>query len=234
MTHPDTTDWPADEEEARAHQRRLAPSVREENLPTARITLVAGLDVTYADETDRLVAAAVILRLPDLAVVEQSWTSARPRFPYVPGLFAFREIPPLLDVLATVEAIPDVVVCDGYGRAHPRRFGLASHLGVLLDCPVVGVAKSLFVGGAEPPPAARGSWSDLVDDGEVVGRALRTQNGVRPVYVSVGHRVDLPSATELVLRVSPRYRVPEPIRHADRLSRAALRDRQPGTTHGAG
>ncbi|QVQ52641.1 endonuclease V [Spiractinospora alimapuensis] len=234
MNHPHATDRPATEAEALAQQRRLAPLVREEALSTAEVTLVAGVDVTYADAVDRLVAAAVVLRLPGLDVVERSWVSARPCFPYVPGLFAFREAPPLLDVLATLETVPDVVVCDGYGRAHPRRFGLASHLGVLLDRPVVGVAKSPFVGEAVPPTSERGSWSDLTIDGEVVGRALRTRDGVKPVYVSVGHRVDLPSGTDLVLRLSPRYRVPEPIRHADRLSRAVLRDGHLSTVYGSG
>ncbi|MFC7328565.1 endonuclease V [Marinactinospora rubrisoli] len=214
--------WPADPEAARAVQERLADRVRVAPLDPGGVRLVAGLDVTYAPGDTGLVAAVVLLELPDLRVVESHTVSAEPAFPYVPGLFAFRELPPLLRALRRLSAEPDVYVCDGYGLAHPRRFGLACHLGVLLDRPALGVAKSAFVGEAVPPARQRGSASDLRDGDEVIGRSLRTQDGVKPVYVSVGHRVDLDSACDLVLRVSPRYRIPEPIRAADRLSRAEL------------
>ncbi|MFC4564648.1 endonuclease V [Nocardiopsis mangrovi] len=214
---------PAGAEEARAEQARLAPLVRTDPLDPDRVGLVAGLDVTYAPGDDRLVAAAVVLDAGTLEVVESATAVARPAFPYVPGLFAFREVPPLLDAIGRLRTAPDVFVCDGFGLAHPRRFGLACHLGVLLDRPALGVGKSPFVGSAEPPGERRGSWSPLVDGGDVVGRALRTRDGVKPVYVSVGHRIDLDGATGLVLRLAPSYRLPEPIRRADRLSRDVLR-----------
>ncbi|MBB4931515.1 deoxyribonuclease V [Lipingzhangella halophila] len=218
---------PLDPGDARALQRRMAGLVRADPVEPDRISTVAGLDVSYAAGDTRLVAAAVVLSLPELRVVDSATAVAEPRFPYVPGLFAFREVPPLLDAIGTLSVTPDVFVCDGFGVAHPRRFGLASHLGVLLERRTLGVGKSPFVGYAEPPAAERGSWSPLVDDGAVVGRSLRTRSGVRPVYVSVRHRVDLGGASELVLRLAPEYRLPEPIRHADRLSRDVLADRAP-------
>ncbi|ASU83692.1 endonuclease V [Nocardiopsis gilva YIM 90087] len=222
---PPSTLWPRaaeppSVEEARALQDRLAPEVRAEPLDVERVGLVAGLDVSYTE--GRLVAAAVVLSARTLEVVDSATVASEPRFPYVPGLFAFRELPPLIDAIDRLGTAPDVFVCDGFGLAHPRRFGLACHLGVLLDRPTLGVGKTPFVGRAEPPAPERGAWSPLVDDGEVVGRALRTRTGVKPVYVSIGHRVDLDSATELVLRMAPNYRIPEPIRRADRLSRDHL------------
>jgi len=217
--------WPADAEEARALQERLAPRVRVEPLDPGAVRLAAGLDVSYGAE--ELVAAAVVLDAATLEVVAQATARARPSFPYVPGLFAFRELPPLLAALEQLPVRPDVYVCDGYGLAHPRRFGLACHLGVLLDRPVLGVAKNAFVGEAAEPGPLRGAAADLVDGGEVVGRCLRVQDGVKPVYVSVGHRVDLDSACALVLRLSPRYRICEPVRRADQLSRRELA--APGT-----
>ncbi|MBX9389292.1 endonuclease V [Streptomonospora nanhaiensis] len=215
-------DPPATAEAAEALQERWAPLVRQEPLDLAGVSLVAGLDVAYSPGDDRLAAAAVVLAAPDWTVVETATAVSRPRFPYVPGLFAFREAPALLEAVAGLRAEPDVWVCDGFGLAHPRRFGLACHIGLALDRPVLGVGKTPFIGRAEPPAAARGSWSELVDGGEVVGRCLRTRDGVKPVYVSVGHRVDLASATELVLRLAPRYRLPEPVRQADRRCRERL------------
>nr|WP_106581698.1 endonuclease V [Murinocardiopsis flavida] len=201
-------------------QDRLRPAVRTE--PLAAVRTVAGLDVGYAPGDDRLVAAVVVLDTATLSTVESVTETGRPEFPYVPGLFAFRELPPLLRALRRLDSEPDLLVCDGFGRAHPRRFGLACHLGVLLDRPVLGVAKSPFVGSHGPLDRSRGAWSPLrADDGAEVGRALRTRDGVKPVYVSVGHRVDLDTGCDLVLRLSPRYRQPEPIRAADRLSRSS-------------
>ncbi|GAB3442643.1 endonuclease V [Streptomonospora sediminis] len=214
--------WPADADEARALQERLAPQVREEPLDSAAVSLVAGLDVAYSPDDDRLAAAAVVLAAPDWRVVDSATVVAQPHFPYVPGLFAFREAPSVLDAVAQLETVPDALVCDGFGLAHPRRFGLACHVGLALDRPVLGVGKTPFVGRSEEPAAARGSWTPLVDGGDVVGRCLRTRDGVKPVYVSVGHRVDLDSAAALTLRLASQYRLPEPIRHADQLCRKQL------------
>ncbi|MUL44199.1 endonuclease V [Streptomonospora sp. PA3] len=214
--------WPADAGEARALQERLAPLVRQEALDTGAVSLVAGLDVAYAPGDDRLVAAAVVLAAPEWEAVDSATVVSRPRFPYVPGLFAFREAPALLEAVAQLRTAPDALVCDGFGLAHPRRFGLACHVGLALDRPVLGVGKTPFVGRADAPAPERSSWTPLLDGGEVVGRCLRTRSGVKPVYVSVGHRVDLPSATALTLRLTPHYRLPEPVRQADRLCRKRL------------
>jgi len=147
----------------------------------------------------------------------------RAAFPYVPGLFAFREIPALIAALDGLDTIPDLLVCDGYGLAHPRRFGLACHLGVLTGVPTIGVGKTPFVGTHTTPGERRGDASDLVHEGDVVGRALRTRDGVKPVFVSIGHGVDLAGACAHVLALTPRYRLPETTRAADRECRRALK-----------
>ncbi|MEV6488663.1 endonuclease V [Actinoplanes sp. NPDC051633] len=181
--------------------------------------MFAGVDVSYAG--DRLAAAVVVLDAA-LGVVDRVVVKGRPAFGYVPGLFAFRELPAVLEAFERLTVRPDVVVCDGQGRAHPRRFGLACHLGVLLDLPSFGVGKTRLVGVAADPTPARGSASPLVDRGEVVGALLRTRDGVKPVYVSAGHRMDLDTACALTLRLTPSFRLPETTRIADRLSRDAL------------
>jgi deoxyribonuclease V len=214
-------DWPRTEAAALAEQDRLRGEViTGGTLP--RVRCAAGLDVAYATDSGRLAAAVVVLDVPALTVIERQAVTGLARFPYLPGLLAFREIPALADALGRLNVIPDVLVCDGYGVAHPRRFGLASHLGVLTGLPSIGVAKTPFVGHYAEPAAGRGSRADLVDGGEVIGRVLRTQHNVRPVFVSVGHAVSLDQACDLVLRLSPRYRLPETTRAADHLARATL------------
>ncbi len=181
---------------------------------------VAGVDVAYDGE--RLAAAVAVLDGETLEVVEQVVVGGRVAFGYVPGLLAFREVPALVEALEQLSAPPDLVVCDGYGLAHPRRFGLACHLGVLTGLPTIGVGKTAFVGTYPVPAAERGSWSELTLDGEIVGRVLRTRHGVKPVFVSVGHRVDLDTACHNVLALTPNYRLPETTRVSDRLSRRGL------------
>jgi deoxyribonuclease V len=217
-----TEDWPTTVEEALAVQDRLRGRVDlADDCPELPPT-VTGLDVAY-DDTGGIVAAVVTLETAGLTVVEERTHRARAVFPYEPGLFAFRELPPLLTALERLDRAPDVLVCDGHGLAHPRRFGLACHLGVLTGRPAFGVGKTRFVGTHDSPGTARGSSVPLVDAGEVVGAVLRTQDGVKPVYVSAGHRIDLAHACRLTLALTPRYRLPETTRHADRLSRAAPR-----------
>jgi deoxyribonuclease V len=213
--------WPSTETEALAEQDRLRPLVVTAGRP-AKVDLVAGLDVTYATDSERLAAAVVVLDANTLAEVERQIVFGEARFPYLPGLLAFREIPALIEALRALRTVPDVLIADGYGIAHPRRFGLACHIGVLTGLPTIGVAKTAFVGDYTEPPPSRGSYCDLVHDGDVVGRVLRTQTGVKPVFVSIGHRIDLEAACDLVLALSPRYRLPETTRAADHLSRAAL------------
>ncbi|MEV7423487.1 endonuclease V [Streptomyces sp. NPDC091212] len=217
---------PADEAEARAVQDELRGLVvRDEAGPPPGTGLVTGVDVAYDDERDLVAAAAVVLDAATLDVVEEATAVGRVAFPYVPGLLAFREIPTVLAALESLASDPGLVVCDGYGLAHPRRFGLAAHLGVLTGLPVIGVAKNPFTFSYDPPGPRRGDSSPLLaDDGEEVGAALRTRADVKPVFVSVGHRVDLPTARAHTLRLTPRYRLPESTRRADALCRRALRD----------
>ncbi|GAA3196057.1 endonuclease V [Actinocorallia longicatena] len=213
--------WPRSAEEAEKVQEDLRGLVRAEG-DGREPRLVAGLDVAYGD--DLIAAAVTVLDASSLEVVESSVVVDRPVFPYVPGLFAFRELPALLDALRALETVPDLLVCDGHGLAHPRRFGLACHLGILTGVPSMGVGKTFLVGEHVEPGRERGSWTPLVHEGETVGRTVRTQDGIRPVYVSSGHLIDLPAAARRVLELSPSYRLPETTRSADRLSRSALRE----------
>ncbi|MFG2292619.1 deoxyribonuclease V [Streptomyces sp. NPDC048603] len=217
---------PADEAEARAIQDQLRSQVIfDEDGPAVGLGLVAGVDVAYDDERDLVAAAAVVLDAATLDVVEEATAVGHVSFPYVPGLLAFRELPTVLAALDALTVTPDLVVCDGYGLAHPRRFGLACHLGVVTGLPAMGVAKNPFTFTYEEPGEQRGSTSPLLaPDGAEVGRAVRTQDGIKPVYVSVGHRVSLDSACAHALALSPRYRIPETTRLADSLCRKALRE----------
>ncbi|MEV8531873.1 endonuclease V [Streptomyces sp. NPDC051211] len=217
---------PADEAEARAIQDELRSRVVfGEAGPGVGQGLVAGVDVAYDDERDLVAAAAVVIDAATLDVVEEATAVGHVSFPYVPGLLAFRELPTVLAALDALTATPDLVVCDGYGLAHPRRFGLACHLGVVTGLPAMGVAKNPFTFTYEEPGERRGSTSPLrAADGAEVGRAVRTQDGVKPVYVSVGHRVSLDNACAHALALSPRYRIPETTRLADSLCRKALRE----------
>ncbi|MFJ1601624.1 endonuclease V [Streptomyces sp. NPDC088261] len=219
-------EMPADETAARALQDQLRGRVvLDEPGPEPGTGLVTGVDVAYDDERDVVVAAAVVLDAATLAVVDEATAVGRVTFPYVPGLLAFREIPTVLAALAALSSPPGLIVCDGYGRAHPRRFGLASHLGVVTGLPVIGVAKNPFLFTYDEPGPERGDSTPLLaDDTEEVGRALRTQKAVKPVFVSVGHRVTLATACAHTLRLSPTYRLPETTRRADTLCRRALRE----------
>jgi deoxyribonuclease V len=218
-------DWPTTDEQARAVQDELrARVVLDEPGPPPRTGHVTGVDVAYDDERDVVAAAAVVLDAATLEVVAEATAVGRVTFPYVPGLLAFRELPTVLAALDTLPCPPGLVVCDGYGRAHPRRFGLAAHLGVLTGLPTIGVAKNPFTFTYDDPAAPRGSTSPLLADAEEVGRALRTRDSVKPVFVSVGHRTALDNACAHVLALTPAHRLPETTRRADALCRRALRE----------
>lgn len=180
-------------------------------------TRIAGADVSMDRGSDRGYAGIVVLDVDSLDTLEEATAVADLPFPYIPGLLSFRELPPLAAAWERLEQHPDVLIYDGHAIAHPRRFGIGAHAGVLFDIPSVGCAKSLLVGKHEPLGEERGSTAEVVHRGETVGMALRTRTGVRPVYVSPGHQMDLPTAVELVLRVSPRYREPETTRRSHRL-----------------
>ena len=212
--------WPKTPAEARALQEDLRNRViAEDRLGPVR--LLAGVDAGYDLRRGMTRAVAVSMEADGL-VLRHAVRAERPTdFPYVPGLLSFREAPAILAALDRLPERPDLLLVDGQGRAHPRRFGLACHLGVLADLPTIGVAKSRLVGTHDEPGEARGARSPLLHKGEMIGVVLRTRARVRPVFVSVGHRISLETAVELVLAAAPRYRLPESIREADRLTRRA-------------
>ena len=213
--HPSV--WDLSPAEARALQARLSGRAEvRDRLDTP--ALVAGIDVGFEDRGRITRAAVAVLDMADLQLVESALARRPTAFPYVPGLLSFREIPAVIDALAALACTPDLLLADGQGLAHPRRFGLACHLGWLVDTPTIGVAKSRLLGEFTPPPAQRGAWAPLLDRGDVVGAALRTRRGVKPVFVSPGHRVDVASAVRLTLACTQRYRLPEPSRAAHRLA----------------
>jgi deoxyribonuclease V len=187
---------------------------------------VAGADVST--QGDMAYATVVVLDFPGLSTVEVQGFEVPLRFPYVPGLLSFRELPSVVGALERVETDVDALILDAQGIAHPRRMGLASHLGIFLDVPTVGCAKSLLVGRFEEPGREKGSATDLVHRGEVVGKALRTRDGVSPVYVSVGNGIDLGSSVELVLACCTRYRLPETTRQAHTAANRLRRGEEPG------
>lgn len=211
--------WTVSPDEAKRIQRRLASKVIETPLPEP-VDTVAGVDVSIRDDTAQ--AAVAVLELPSLTVIERVTHRCEVPFPYVPGLLSFREMPALLPALEQLDTTPDVFMTDSQGYAHPRRFGLACHLGVLLDHPTVGVAKSRLTGTPQGSLASeKGHRIPLVDDGETIGLVLRTRTDVNPVYVSIGHRCTLDGAADLTLDCSPRYKIPEPTRQAHKLSRSS-------------
>ncbi|MFF9124105.1 endonuclease V [Streptomyces sp. NPDC014889] len=225
--------WPATEEQARAVQDELRRRVvLDEPGPPPGAGHVTGVDVAYDDERNLVAAAAVVLDAATLRVVAEATAVGRVSFPYVPGLLAFREIPTVLAALDALPRPPGLVVCDGYGLAHPRRFGLASHLGVLTGLPTIGVAKNPFTFTHQVPDTPRGSASPLLAGPDEVGRALRTRDGVKPVFVSVGHRVSLDNACAHTLALTPAHRLPETTRRADALCRRALREATAGRRPG--
>ena len=205
--------WRVSHAQAAGIQEALRPRLVAAPLPNEP-RLVAGADVAYSRRTHRVYAAIVVVELPSLETVESVGVTRAAAFPYIPGLLSFREVPPLLDAFEQLSRTPDVVVFDGQGLAHPRRFGLACHAGLLLDAPTIGCAKTRLVGDHGPVPDRRGASTPLRVDGETVGAVVRTREGVNPVFVSPGNRADTRSAVNLVLALATRYRLPEPHRRA--------------------
>lgn len=218
MTHP----WPDSPEAAVALQQQLRSQVRIQPLAQPAET-IAGCDISFNKFEETVYAGIVVLRLDTLETIAEATAITTTSFPYVPGLLSFREIPALLEAWAKLTILPDVVVFDGHGIAHPRRLGIASHAGLLLDRPTLGCGKSVLVGRYEEPALERGSWSPMMHRGEVIGAALRTKNKVNPVYVSPGHLIDLPTAIDLMLRCNGGYRIPETTRRAHNLVNAVRR-----------
>lgn len=209
--------WPTTTTEALAVQQRLRASVvTHDDLPT--IHTVAGIDCGFENDGTITRAAVAVLSFPELQVVAQAIARRPTTFPYIPGFLSFREAPAVLDALTQLPTPPDLLLCDGQGLAHPRRFGLACHVGVLAGIPAIGVAKTLLIGRHAPQAPARGAWEPLLDHAETIGAALCTRPGTKPVYISIGHRISLPTAINYVLRCTTKYRLPETTRHAHRLA----------------
>lgn len=211
--------WDVTREEAASIQEALRDEViKEDELGVVRY--VAGVDAGFEERDGQTVAraAVAVLSFPDLELHEHAVVRRPTSFPYVPGFLSFREAGALIEALEQLSTLPDLLLCDGQGLAHPRRFGLACHLGVLTNIPSIGVAKTRFIGQHEALAHERGAWQPLRDQDETVGVALRTQAGIKPLYVSIGHRISLQSAIHYVLACAPRYRQPETTRQAHRLA----------------
>ncbi|MCK4298253.1 MAG: deoxyribonuclease V [Planctomycetes bacterium] len=223
MNFPPLHSWHLTPSEARRLQLDLAPRLILQGGPRSP-RLIAGADVAYLPALHRLVAAVVLLRRPrhrgsqEWELVEQVLQDGPATFPYVPGLLSFREAPLVLECFAKLKEKPELVLVDGQGIAHPRGFGLASHLGLWLDLPTVGCAKSRLVGEYEEPGSQKGEWSRLLYGGKVIGGVLRTRDRVKPLFISPGHKVGITQAVRLALLSTSRYRLPEPTRTAHRLA----------------
>lgn len=199
-------------------QRVLAARVIERDELPDPPRWVAGVDAAFPDRGRTTRAAAVLMRFPGLETVAEAVHEQATVLPYIPGLLSFRELPAVVEALERLPALPDLVLCDGQGRAHPRRFGIACHLGVSTGLATIGVGKTRLCGRHAEPGTEKGESAELIDGDQRIGRVLRSRSGVRPIYISVGHRVSLDTATRLVLACTPRFRLPEPIRRADRLA----------------
>jgi deoxyribonuclease V len=217
MPFPSLHPWQVTTQEAIAIQEGLRLQVITEDR-FEPLQSVAGVDVGFEEGGTITRAAVVVLSYPGLETLETSVARRPTTFPYVPGLLSFREAPAVLEALDRLSLLPDLLICDGQGLAHPRRFGLACHLGLCTGLPSVGAAKSRLIGQHEPVGEQRGAWQPLTDSEQVIGAALRTRPGARPLYVSIGHRVSLETAVRLVLSCTLAYRLPEPTRRAHHLA----------------
>ena len=217
--------WDVSPQEAVAIQRRLAGHVVSSGTPV-NITRVAGVDVGFENNGEITRAAVAVLSFPELELVESAMGRCATAFPYIPGLLSFREIPAVLEAMAKLTRPPELILCDGQGTAHPRRLGIASHLGLLLNLPTIGVGKSRLAGHARAPVGdEKGAWQPLFINGDSVGAILRTRPGVKPLYISPGHLVGFQEAIAWTLACTTRYRLPETTRWAHRLASGPARRR---------
>ena len=221
MQYQDLHSWNVTTEQAQQLQNELYKQVvRIDRFET--IKTVAGVDIGFKNNT--ALASVVILSFPDLLVVDGVVAESRVNFPYIPGYLSFREIPPLLVAFARLKTEPDLVIVDGQGIAHPRRFGLACHLGLILDKPTIGCAKSRLCGQYTEPNKEKGAYTNLLDKDEIIGTVLRTRTNVSVVYVSIGHRISLDSARMLTLACCKGYRLPETTRYAHKAASGKIPD----------
>ncbi len=212
-----THSWVKTVAEAKKIQEQLRSQVITQDC-LGEVKYVAGVDIGFEDNYAISKAAVAVLSYPELELVDRAIARIPTAFPYVPGYLSFRELPAILAALPKLTINPDLILCDGQGFAHPRRFGLACHLGVLLDLPTIGVAKSRFIGTHEEIPLEKGNWQPLIDRDETIGVVLRSRTKVKPIYISVGHKISLPTAIDYVMGCLTKYRLPETTRWADKLA----------------
>ncbi len=226
-------DWQVNTSQAMEIQRRLAAEVsKASQVITPRF--IAGVDISVKRGQEMATGAIVVLNYPELRVVERKVVRGRLDFPYIPGFLSFRESPLLLAACEQLSITPDLILVDGQGIAHPRRFGLASHLGLFLDTPTIGCAKSLLCGEVKEPGVEPGSYAEIIDKGETTGAALRTKLGVKPVYVSTGHKIDLQTAIHWVMKCCRGYRLPEATRLAHQAAGEKSEQQREPIASGAG
>ena len=222
---PESIRAPDPEEAYRIQEILRHHCILERTIDICEIRHVAGADAAY--DLDTVCAAVVVMTFPGLEVVEQRCTVQEVPFPYIPGLLSFREGPAILDAFRNLSTVPDLLLVNGHGYAHPKRFGLACHVGLILDVPTIGVARRLLIGTAARPDAARGSCVPILDKSEIIGNAVRTVQGAKPVYISAGYKVDLARAVDMALKTTTVHRITEPVWQADQVSRQC-REKQSG------
>jgi deoxyribonuclease V len=206
--------WNLSVQQARTVQKELAGRISYQSIPH-HIRKVAGCDVAYLKENQRLIAGMVVLAYPSLSIIDTITSTEPISFPYIPGYLSFREAPALLNLIKNYPDSIDLFLFDGHGIAHPRKLGIAAHIGVLIDKPTIGCAKKRLVGHFDPPGSEKGCMSDLIYKDKVIGRVVRTKQNVKPLFISIGNAVDLDGAVEIVLKCCSKYRLPEPTRLAD-------------------
>ncbi len=209
-------EWDLSYKEAVEIQRRMASMVKFTAIKKIP-KIIAGLDCAFSKDDKKIFAAAVVIDLSDFLIIETATASRKLEFPYIPGLLSFREAPACIDAIEKLKTTPDAFLIDGQGFAHPRRLGIASHIGLLVDKPTIGCAKSRLIGTFDEPKRLKGSFSPLMDSGKQIGAVMRTRTDVKPVFVSVGHKCTLEDAIQLVLECTTKYRLPEPSRLAHQL-----------------
>lgn len=210
-------EWGLSEVQAVELQKKLASKVVTHDHNLNCVNYVAGVDVAYDEKSNNQFAAVVVLDANSFELIDSSIAQESVKFPYIPGLFSFREMPTIAKALKKLKTIPDLIVCDGQGVAHPRRFGLACHLGIMFNIPTIGCGKTRLLGDANEPGPNRGDSEPLMDSGKVVGSVLRTQDNIKPLFVSIGHLISLKTACEWIIKLTPQFRLPETTRQADQL-----------------
>lgn len=216
--------WDLPKAGAEALQLELRGKVRPTPLSFEQVELVAGVDVAYSKDGKWVVAGVAVMDVENFHFVEVKTHVSPIQKDYYPGLFSFRELPSIMEALIEIEHTPGLFICDAHGLAHPRRFGLACHLGVLYDVPTIGCAKNRLIGEYDEPGQTRGSTTELTSESASIGQVVRTQTNIKPVFVSVGHKITLNQATEWILRLSPTYRINEPLRRADQCVRKIIKE----------